>query len=374
MQRRDFTTGALALGLAACQSANDDDGARAAPAGPDETEHAATIAALAPSKRKRPFVVILADPGGAETTDLIIPYGVLKRSGLCDVVIASSQKGRTQLRPALAIDVEATFEEIDDLAPDGPDYVIAPALRERDAAAPVQFIRQSSERGAIVAGICAGALTLEAAGLLNERRATAHWWDVEGLAERNPGMSWVRDRRYVVDRGVATTTGVSASLPFSLALVEAIGGRERAAALALELGVESWDARHDSEAFRRRGRVISAAITNTLAFWERDTIGVETSEGVDEIALAFTADAWSRTYRSKVFAVASRTGPVRTRSGLIVHGEQRTDDAELDLVVTPAPGLRSAAALPAALDAISQRHGARTAALVALQLEYAWTA
>jgi putative intracellular protease/amidase len=374
MRRRDFTTGALALGLAGCQSADDDDGARAAPAGPDQTEHAATVAALAPPKRERPFVVILADPGGAETTDLVIPYGVLRRSGLCDVVIASSRKGRTQLRPALAIDAEATFAEIEVLAPDGPDYVIAPALGERDAAAPVQFIRQSSERGAIIAGICAGALTLEAAGLLSDRRATTHWWDVEALAERNPGMSWVRDRRYVVDRGVATTTGVSASLPFSLALVEAMGGSERAAALALELGVESWDGRHDSAAFRRRGAVMAGAASNTLAFWRRDTIGVEASDGVDEIALAFSADAWSRTYRSKAFAVASRVGPVRTHGGLIVHAEREATDAAFDLVVAPAPRQRPAAALPSALEAIAQRHGARTAALVALQLEYAWTA
>jgi hypothetical protein len=33
------------------------------------------------------------------------------------------------------------------------------------------------------------------------------------------------DRRYVADRGVVTTTGITASLPVSLALVEAIGGR-----------------------------------------------------------------------------------------------------------------------------------------------------
>jgi transcriptional regulator GlxA family with amidase domain len=37
----------------------------------------------------------------------------------------------------------------------------------------------------------------------------------------------VRDRRYVVDHGVATSTGVSASIPVSLAMVEAIGGRGR---------------------------------------------------------------------------------------------------------------------------------------------------
>ncbi|HYD86929.1 MAG TPA: DJ-1/PfpI family protein [Vitreimonas sp.] len=370
MRRRDFTAGALAMGASACQRpqvAED-----AAPAPPDLSEHASTIEALRPPKRARPLVVILADPDGAETTDLIIPYAVLQRSGLCDLRIASSLRGRTQLRPALAIDAGADLDEILSEAPDGPDYLIVPALRLRDAAAPVAFIRQCSERGAVVAGICAGALTLEAAGLLSERRATTHWWDVEALAERNPAMTWVRDRRYVVDRGVATTTGVSASLPFSLALVEAIGGRKRAAALAAELGAESWDARHDSSAFRRRGAVLGVAAANTLAFWERETIGVEVNDGVDEIALAFTADAWSRTYRSKSLAVGTGAGPVRARSGLIVHREREASDGELDLVVAPAPEDKPALALAAALGAIAQRHGVQTAALVALQLEYPW--
>jgi len=35
-------------------------------------------------------------------------------------------------------------------------------------------------------------------------------------------MQWVRDRRYVVDRGVATSTGITASVPLMLALVEAL--------------------------------------------------------------------------------------------------------------------------------------------------------
>jgi transcriptional regulator GlxA family with amidase domain len=369
MQRREFTAGALAFGLAGCQGANEE--RRVTPALPTAEEHAVTIAALRPVKRERPLVIIIADPGGAETTDLIIPYGVLKRSGLCEVRIASSNAGRVQLQPALAIDVEATFDEIDRDAPDGPDYVIVPALHERDAAASVELIRRCSDQGAIVAGICAGALTLEAAGLLSERRATTHWWDVIALAERNPGMIWVRDRRYVVDRGVATTTGVSASLPFSLALVEAIGGRERAAALAAELGVDEWDARHNSEAFQRRGEVIRSAALNTLAFWQRDAIGVRIENGVDEIALAFRADAWSRTYRSKAFAVAAGEAPVRTRSGLLVQAEREPDDSTLDLIASAA-STHSAAALTETLEAISHRYGAGAAALVALQLEYSW--
>ena len=63
-------------------------------------------------------------------------------------------------------------------------------------------------------------------------------------------MQWVRDRRYVVDRGVATSTGITASIPLMTALVEAIDGRAEAERLAMRLGVAHWDARHNSAAFQ----------------------------------------------------------------------------------------------------------------------------
>ncbi len=84
--------------------------------------------------------------------------------------------------------------------------------------------------------ICDGTLVLANAGLLEGRRATGHWSEIDDVAKAHPTMQRVRDRRYVVDRGVVTTTGVSASVPVSLALVEAIGGRDRATALAREIG------------------------------------------------------------------------------------------------------------------------------------------
>jgi hypothetical protein len=46
----------------------------------DADEHARTIAALAPPKRSRPLVAVIAGSRGGETTDFLIPFGVLSRS------------------------------------------------------------------------------------------------------------------------------------------------------------------------------------------------------------------------------------------------------------------------------------------------------
>ena len=186
-------------------------------------------------------------------------------------------------------------------------------------------------------------------------------------------MRWVRDRRYVADHGVVTTTGVTASVPVSLAIVEAIGGRERAQAVAHELGVDVWDAGHDSDAFRiDRGHVLTAA-RNWLAFWNHDAIGIPVASGVDEIALALTADAYSRTYRSRALAVASDGAPLATRRGLALLPDDARSERP-DAMLAAVPSERAALALDGALGDIARRYGQPTAAFVALQLEYPWRA
>jgi len=147
----------------------------------------------------------------------------------------------------------------------------------------VRFIKAQREKGATIVGICAGVLTLGAAGLVDGRRATTHWYVIDDLRRDHPTMQWARDRRYVADRGVVTTTGVTASIPVSIAIVEAIAGRERAEALARELGVTDWSARHDSDAFRLGAGGVATALGNTIAFWGHQTIGIPVAHGVDAI-------------------------------------------------------------------------------------------
>jgi putative intracellular protease/amidase len=83
-----------------------------------------------------------------------------------------------------------------------------------------------------VIGVCAGDKVVAAAGLLDGKRATTHWYYRRELLDRHPSIRYVADRRFVADRGVATTTGITASMPMSLTLIEAIAGRPRAEAVA----------------------------------------------------------------------------------------------------------------------------------------------
>ena len=55
--------------------------------------------------------------------------------------------------------------------------------------------------------------------------------------ERSPSIAYVADRRMVTDQGVVTTTGITASMPMMLTLIEAIAGREKAESVARDLGL-----------------------------------------------------------------------------------------------------------------------------------------
>jgi putative intracellular protease/amidase len=337
-----------------------------------EEEAGATIAALRPPKRPRPLVAVVGANGGTETTDYLMPYGILRRADVADVVALGMGPGPVALYPALKAEPQATAAEFDARHPEGADYVVVPAMRRDDDPAVLDWIRSQAAKGAIVVGVCAGAKIVAEAGLLDGKRATTHWWYLDELRERHPAIRYVADRRLVVDRGVATTTGISASMPMALALVEAIAGRDKAGAVARDLGLAHWDARHDSGAFKFTRPFALTAIRNTLASWSHEQLGLELAPGVDEVSLALVADAWSRTYRSRAVTFAATAGAQRTRGGIGILPDQVAASWPAERLL-PAVGERQpAGALDQALQGIAARYGMRTADFVAMQLEYLW--
>ncbi|HYH23180.1 MAG TPA: DJ-1/PfpI family protein [Azospirillum sp.] len=343
----------------------------AAAAPPIAREEAdATLAALKPPKRRRPLVAIIGINDATETTDYLMPYGVLRRADVADVVALATGPGPVTLYPALTVEPQATVADFDARHPDGADYVIVPAMSRDDDPAALQWIRSQAAKGAIVVGICAGAKVVGAAGLLDGKRATTHWYYLDALRDRHPAIRYVADRRLVVDQGVATTTGITASMPMSLTLIEAIAGRDKARAVGRDLGLAHWDARHASDAFRFTRPFALTAIGNRLAVWNHERLGIELAPGIDEVSLALVADAWSRTYRSRAVTFAGTAGAQRTRNGIGVVPDRVATSWPTEERI-PAIGDRPPAhALDQALHGIAARYGTRTADFVAMQLEY----
>jgi putative intracellular protease/amidase len=270
-------------------------------------ESEATIAALKPPKRLRPLIAIIGANDGTETTDYLMPYGILRRADVADVVALGMKPGAVTLYPALRVAPQGTAANFDARHPRGADYVIVPAMRRDDDPLVLQWIKSQAAKGAIVIGVCAGAKIVANAGLLDGNRATTHWYYLEELRDEHPTLRYVADRRFVVAPRVATTTGIAASMPMSLTLIEAIAGPNKARAVARNLGVKHWDARHDSSAFGFTRSFALTAIANRLAFWNHEQLGLKLEPGIDEVSLALVADAWSRTFRSRAVTFAGAT-------------------------------------------------------------------
>src|SRR5581483_9662453 len=144
------------------------------------------------------------------------------------VTLLATGDGPVKLYPVFTVEPHATIAQFDAQHPDGADYVIVPAMSRDDDPAALAWIAAQAAKGAVVIGVCAGAKVVAQAGLLDGRHGTTHWYYVDQLRKRHPRVQYVPDRRFVIDDRVLTTTGITASIPMALTLIEAIAGRDTA--------------------------------------------------------------------------------------------------------------------------------------------------
>jgi transcriptional regulator GlxA family with amidase domain len=106
----------------------------------------------------------------------------------------------------------------------------ARAATDRGLLAQIQRLARSSTR---VASVCTGAAVLAAAGLLDGRRATTHWFNAAELAAAYPAVKFDPTPIFVQDDHVWTSGGVTSALDLTLAFVEADHGAELARWVAM---------------------------------------------------------------------------------------------------------------------------------------------
>lgn len=342
--------------------------AEAPPVPQEETD--ALLAALRHKGRGRAVVAVVGINDATETNDYVTTTGILRRADIADVVMLAADEGPVLLYPALRVEPDATIAAFDAAHPEGADYVVVPAMSRDDDPVVLAWLQEQSRKGATIIGVCAGAKVVGAAGLLDDRRATTHWYYLREMLKRSPSIDYVADRRMVADGNVVTTTGITAAVPMMLTLIEAIAGRTKAEAVARDLGVDGWDARHASAAFALTRAFATTVLANRLAFWNHDRLGIELQPGMDEVSLAMIADAWSRTYRSGAVTFAGSPSAISTANGVRILPDRVGGGWPEDRTASVFPEQRPADALERTLKAIADRYGEATTDVVAMQLEY----
>jgi putative intracellular protease/amidase len=328
----------------------------------------AAAALAATSAHAKPLVVLLADARGTVAPDLLAPYAILAESGAVEVRVVAATAQPARLTPGVAwVAPQMTLTQLARERPDGPDVVIVPALEVVDDPARSAWLRTQLRNGARIMSICNGAKVLAAAGLLDGRQATVHWFSRAKLARQYPKVTWRRDLRWVTDGPITTTAGISAVEPASLDLLRRLAGETAMRETARRLALPLPDQRHRGDDYHLTARGAGLVVANRLAFWGHEDVAVPLSAGMNELVFGTEMDAWSRTYRSKAWAVGAPS--VISRHGLRIY-RARSLPAGFDRRLA----LPGGDALQGTFNQIRRAYGPTTARFVALQFEHPYGA
>ncbi len=135
-----------------------------------------------------------------------------------------SQTGETvQCAKGLKVIPDCSFEDSPSL-----DYLLVPGghgtRREVENMALLSFVQKQAAVCQHLLSVCTGAFILQAAGLLADKNATAHWGSLKNL-RKLPDVTVV-EQRVVRDGNIWTAAGVSSGIDLALALIAELAGED----------------------------------------------------------------------------------------------------------------------------------------------------
>jgi putative intracellular protease/amidase len=270
---------------------------------------------------------------------------------------------------SVQVRADHTAARFDSRFPEGADYLFVPAVSRYDDPVLISWVQSQWAKGATIISICNGAFVVAHAGLTPGHRATGHWSTHETRVKKYPDTRWVKNKRYVVDGKLVSSAGITAAMPTAVALIEAIAGPARAEDVAKRIGLSYWGSRHNSDAFQITALDYVIGFRNSYLN-AKQTVGISVADGLDEMALALTAEAYANTLRNEVRVIA-KAPSIRTRGGLLVIPEVLESQAgRLDIRLSGIDALPAGKVPDQVLKDIAGRYGPRTARFVTLDWEY----
>jgi transcriptional regulator GlxA family with amidase domain len=200
-----------------------------------------------------------------------------------------------------------------------------------------------------IVSICTGAFALAAAGLLDGRRATTHWWYVDAFRRQFPHVELDPDVLFVDEGDILTSAGVGAGIDLCLHLVRKDFGAEVANRAARRCVVPPWRSGGQSQYIERPMPVAETTSTAPAREWALTRL----HEPLDLKALADQARMSVRTFTRR-FRDETGMSPGKWIT------QQRVDHARHLLETTDLP-----------VDLVAQHSGFGTGAALRLQMSTA---
>jgi transcriptional regulator GlxA family with amidase domain len=179
------------------------------------------------------------------------------------------------------------------------------------------------DRGARVMSICTGASVLAAAGLLDDRPATTHWWWAERFRGLYPKVKLDPDVLFVDDGELLTSAGVGAGVDLCLHVIRRDHGSEVANRAARRCVVPPWRDGGQAQYIERPLPRVADATTAPTRAWAAQHLG-------DRLTLEVLAAHASMSVRTFTRRFREETGVSPTRW---LH-RRRIDHARLLLETT----------------------------------------
>jgi len=169
-------------------------------------------------------------PDDFEEIEAITPFDVLRRAG-ADVSVASlGPTVRVKGRGGIMLQADATLDTVQSRKFDCIFLPGGPGVRHLRADPRIAaLVRAQSAAGRWLAAICAAPTVLNDAGLLADRRYTAHF----SVAAELPHI--LAGERVVVDGRIVTSRGAGTALDLGLLLVEKLFSAEKSSEVARDI-------------------------------------------------------------------------------------------------------------------------------------------
>ncbi|MDF3818929.1 DJ-1/PfpI family protein [Leptospira sp. 96542] len=324
---------------------------------------------LDPNKKN---VVLLAEENGTEITDLLIPFYLFSETKQFNVIIASKTNEPISVWKGLYLIPHIKIEDINFK----PNVIVIPATFFPEDKTLIGFIQKNVS--AEILSVCEGARLVANSNSFDGFQITTHASALQELRSNYKQMNWLDNKRYLVDRNLTSTAGVSSAVEGSLFVIQKILGEQTKNQLLKKIHYPK-DNINESHISRAIGFMDQLSIAKKVIFGKNQTIGVELNPDADEFILAAYLDSFNRTFPLRIETFG--TGVIRSKNGLILYPTAKKKDYDLILCESDCAGfvgtfqerrtiINSKYAFDAALDWIKQDHGESFADITKKLLDY----
>lgn len=176
-------------------------------------------------KRKKIKMVLFPE---TQVLDVVGPVSVFEAADRnlpdpmgYEIGLVASVKGMVATSGCISFQAQEVFAQVD---LNGVDTILVPgggqgtprAMLDRNLC---EFIREADRRKIRVASICTGSFILAEAGILNGRKCTTHWSDIEKMRTLFPGVTVLEDVIYHNEDHIWTSAGVTTGIDMALAML-----------------------------------------------------------------------------------------------------------------------------------------------------------